>query len=555
MTSSENSPEDPGSPRLEALAAVLLAIASLVFVFDHDAWTPDEPRVVGLARSVAEGSWAVPRLNGVPFLEQPPLYYDAVAVAFRAFGFEVTVARAVSVLFGAATLGATFVLGRELAGRRVGALSALALGFSVAFWLNVHRIVVDPALAFFVVASAAASVRGLGAKPGPERTTCLILAYALASLAYLAKGVVGVGLAAFAFIATVIARREPRLLLGAHLWAAPLVFAAVTGPYHLALHGALGDQGLRELLVENGLGRALGTAREPSHIQPFYFYLVYIVPDLLPTVLPALAGVVAYARRRRALAASERIAYEMPLLWFALGFGALSLASSKREVYLLPVLPGAAVVAALWLDGLLAGRESAALGRGLAYLVGAFVVAGGVALPFAAVELDRPWLLGAGGLVAAALGIAGIVRARRDRLTDGLAALACGLVSLLVAAVLVVVPYVDAQKRLGPFLTRAGERIPPSRPVYVVFPDEAGLGSVPFYTGRAAVPLWGHDDLARRLGHESEAFVIAMEKADEPILYNSLADLAPEVVLEEVRPGSRTLRLLRFEAAAGKRRP
>ena len=86
--------------------AIVLALAFL-FVFDHDAWTPDEPRVIELARSIRATSWAVPTLNGTNFLEQPPLYYWSVAAGYRAFGTSVGVARAVSSLFGLLTLAAT----------------------------------------------------------------------------------------------------------------------------------------------------------------------------------------------------------------------------------------------------------------------------------------------------------------------------------------------------------------------------------------------------------------------------------------------------------------
>ncbi|HPS94083.1 MAG TPA: glycosyltransferase family 39 protein, partial [Deltaproteobacteria bacterium] len=65
---------------------VILSLAVL-FLFlipgiNHGLWRPDEPRVAGTCAEMARtGDYVVPYLNGEPFLEKPPLYYAAAAVA------------------------------------------------------------------------------------------------------------------------------------------------------------------------------------------------------------------------------------------------------------------------------------------------------------------------------------------------------------------------------------------------------------------------------------------------------------------------------------------
>jgi 4-amino-4-deoxy-L-arabinose transferase-like glycosyltransferase len=560
---------EPGSAaRLEAFVAAVLLVLAVIFVADHDAWTPDEPRVIGVARSAAEGSWAVPRLNGVPWLEQPPYHAWVVAGAWKAFGMRIWVARAVSVAAGLATLLATYLLGRELASRRTGALAALALGVSGLFWFTTHRIVVDPLLAFFVAGSALASVRGLSATSPRERLAGVALAYAFASLAYLTKGPVGVGLAGFAFLAVVLARREPRLLLRAHLWLAPIVFLAITGLYHYRLHEECGREGLETLLVENVLGRAIGAQ---SHPEPFWYYLEYFPLFLLPTTLFFLGGVVLYLRERRAKDERGRIAYEMPLVWLALGFVALSAVSSKRELYLVPIFPPAAIVAGLWLDAVLEGRDRSVLARGLPYaLAGALAVAG-VALP--ASVLLAPRYLGeplggaaltvsvAGGTVALALAFASFHALARAKVGAALGEVTVGAVVAIVAATVALVPAIDRKKELGPILTEIGRAVPGNRAIYVLNPDEVARGAIPFYTGRACLALpapvtsgdepanpleAGRRELAAHLGGERDVYVIAIEKRKEPVVYESVKPLGPVVVLES--EGARSVRLLHFTA-------
>ena len=50
----------------------------------NELWTPDEPRDAAIGRAMWEsGDWIVPRLNGEPFLEKPPLYWWAQSAAVR----------------------------------------------------------------------------------------------------------------------------------------------------------------------------------------------------------------------------------------------------------------------------------------------------------------------------------------------------------------------------------------------------------------------------------------------------------------------------------------
>src|SRR5208283_5768632 len=54
---------------------------------NHGVWTADEPRVAEIGREMAlSKNFAVPTLDQRPFLEEPPLYYAAIAAVFDAFG-------------------------------------------------------------------------------------------------------------------------------------------------------------------------------------------------------------------------------------------------------------------------------------------------------------------------------------------------------------------------------------------------------------------------------------------------------------------------------------
>src|SRR3989442_15493435 len=73
--------------RLLAVAAALATAALAVGIGRTDLWPPDETRVAEISREMrVERSWLVPRLNGTPFLEEPPLFYWFQAGAYRLAG-------------------------------------------------------------------------------------------------------------------------------------------------------------------------------------------------------------------------------------------------------------------------------------------------------------------------------------------------------------------------------------------------------------------------------------------------------------------------------------
>jgi 4-amino-4-deoxy-L-arabinose transferase-like glycosyltransferase len=237
----------------------------------------------------------------------------------------------------------------------------------------------------------------------------LLIALAV-PVAFLAKGVAGVGLALgppilYLLLAGARAGRgggrrrlaaNLRLLAPLALVGVPL-FAALVLPWALALLHAGGWAALRECLVGNTLGRLLATeaGRAYGHRQPFWYYLPAGAAALLPwtLALPAAlrggegggsapgghrgdterggregdaepgpagsaggsageahgaggpAGQAPFEAGRRLLVAS-----------FLLGMVLLSLAASKRSLYLVPLLPAIAVPIGLWLDRLGGGR-------------------------------------------------------------------------------------------------------------------------------------------------------------------------------------------------------
>jgi hypothetical protein len=75
-----------------------------------------------------------------------------------------------------------------------------------------------------------------------------------------------------------------------------------------------------------------------------------------------------------------------------------------------------------------------------------------------------------------------------QRLRAGPAALVCGIAGG--AIVLILAPMLlNDVKDMGPFVRRMGMQLPPGQPVCATGVDETLAAEIPFYTGRAVVPM------------------------------------------------------------------
>jgi 4-amino-4-deoxy-L-arabinose transferase-like glycosyltransferase len=605
---------------------------SFAGIGSHSLWTPDEPRDAAVGKAMwASGDLVVPRLNGRPFLEKPPLAWWAQAAGYQVLGVSDATARVTPALFGTLTLLVTFALGRRLGGARAGWLAAGALASTAEFGEDMGRAIVDPALVLMVTLAYAGFVvlvtpqprETQGGEPPARRAVLerrgagatLLIALAV-PLAFLAKGLVGIGLALappvlFLLLAAAGAARRERAAgregaagLG-HGWRdtarllAPLalvgvpVFAAIVLPWAVALLREGGWAAVRECLVGNTVGRLLSTAagRAYGHRQPFWYYLPAGAAALLPwtLALPAMlrgggkvqgdgSGSVSRclplgegpkssapaAPAPRPKGGSGRLTHDqvaaaggeppagvwdgragvehagnetgrrLLLAAFFIGLLLLSLAASKRALYLVPLLPAVAVPVGLWLDRLSLGSEDAPGSRWdrptallllalaallpVALWIGAWAAARGAFHGFPAAPLRAGLTSGrltAAGVVAAAgaaLLLLRFVRHLRAGTTPTGPWLVVPYLALALVYQTAVKAAVDPLKNLHD-LTAAIARLDPGPgPVAAYRPSETTAGIVNFDLDRTVLPLATPAELAAFLAsHPRGRLVLSLD--------------------------------------------
>jgi 4-amino-4-deoxy-L-arabinose transferase-like glycosyltransferase len=493
-------------------AAVLCALAAVVLLTGlgrPDLFNPDEPREAEIAREMlVTGDSVVPQLNGVPFLEKPPLFYWLVVPVFRlAGGPSEGAARLVPAICGLLTVLLTWWMARALIGETAAILAALVLLTALQFFWSARRCMIDMPLTLVVLVACAALYRGM-MTGGRGRPGWLILGYAACAVAVLFKGLVGAGIPALAALAWLAARRDARGLLRHGLVPGGVLALAPVALWVLRLHERLGPVAVREFVLVNNVLRFTGGAAK-GHDNPFWYYIPTLLGDFAPwsLVLP-LALVAALRAPARRTAAVRDLA-----LWVLVPLVALSIASTKRGIYLLPIYPPAAMLVAWWITGggtvatesARAGAGLAPAGRGRRAVLWVFF-AGLATLSVALLVVLRfvrpadaigPFM--AAGVMALPASLAW--QAARDG--DGRrlgTAVAAGLGVLEVIAIVVVAPAIintgTSARQAGSDIRRlsaAGDRVA----LYGI--KEGTLGQLLFYAGRTLPDLRTPEDLRRHL--------------------------------------------------------
>jgi len=494
--------------RLVVLAAALATVTLPAGIASTDLWPPNEPRVAEVAREMpGRDGWLIPELNGVPFLEEPPLFYWMQAAVYRAQGAPSTVAARVPAAV-AAGLG---VVVTTLLARSVGAsaaLAALVLASAPEWWWMARSATPDTANA---TATAAALLAFFHAWRRGS-VAMLALAVVAAAAAFWLKSFLGVGLAVATASAFVVVAGRGRLRWVAIACAA-VALAAAAVAWLAAIARAQGAGGVGFFVLTNHVERLIGGARA-GHVRPPWYYVWNLALDVLPWSV-ALPAALAAAWRRRADPATRFV-----LVWAAVMVVGLSLAATKTAHYLLSAYPAIAVLVAIWWTGrsenLLDRVTRALLGAVAVVLYPVAIVAFAALDPAAltaapstrervaavagAVLHTRPGALASAVAVVAGLGILFIVADRAGRRGAAAALLGVSATVVHLCFTRVVLPRFDAVVSARPFAEALGRAGDGGSALFAFgFDNREQLSPLLFYGRHALVEATSTRDLAAPL--------------------------------------------------------
>lgn len=201
------------------------------------------------------GDWVTARLDGVVYLEKPPLYYWPLAVSFKIFGVHDWAARIPIALASIALALLTAAFGMWAFGRRVGLYAGLCMATCIGLFLFTRILIPDVELTLLVALAMWAFLRALDEEEAHPRLWAFLLAASLGA-GLLTKGLValvfplGAGLVYLLLTKQLFVRRTWQRLrpfsgaLIALLIAAPWhILAAMRNPpiWYFSLHSGPGQ--------------------------------------------------------------------------------------------------------------------------------------------------------------------------------------------------------------------------------------------------------------------------------------------------------------------------
>lgn len=375
----------------------------------------DETRYVAVAWQMWQrDDFVLPWLAGAPYSHKPPLLFWLIHAGWAVFGVVEWWPRLISPLASLAAIGLVVRLARRLWPDDAGVPArAAVMLFASALWLLMSTAAMfDILLAVFVLLGVAGLWSAATAAPAARHRGWALVALAIGG-GLLTKGPV------------VLLHLLP-LMLSVRWWAPARVdtarwavglAAAIAAGAAIALAWAVpagmrGGEAYRDAIL---WGQTSGRLVEAfAHARPWWWYL----PVLPAVAFPWLFWPAAW-RAGRALAAGPRDAgVRLLVAWLGGTFVALSLISGKQSQYLLPLMPGVALLAARGL-----GRDPPRKGWGACPAVASMALVGVAVLgaPAWAGRVDAaPWLTGLPWWAAvAALAAALLALGERDAARPG----------------------------------------------------------------------------------------------------------------------------------------
>jgi 4-amino-4-deoxy-L-arabinose transferase len=322
---------------------LIVVIALSIHLGGFPLLDPDEGRNAEVGREMAAtNDYVMPRLDGLPYLDKPIVYFAAEAAAMEVLGPTEVAARLPAFLFTIAGAAFLWWFAKRVWGideAFIAAIVFLATPLAVAFS---RTVIFDAALALFITMATAFFY--LACEERARKWSAL--AWLAIGLGVITKGPVAIALPLLVAIPYAIWRKRFRALWS---WGGVALFVIAVAPWVWAVSRVIPDF-LHYVLVTETAQRLATKALKRTG--PPWYFIPYLLAGALPWSIVLLGSPRAIDRRDRSTI--------YLLLWIAIPFIFFSISQSKRPQYILPLMaPVALLVARIWQNARIGSRAAA----------------------------------------------------------------------------------------------------------------------------------------------------------------------------------------------------
>ena len=479
---------DPGRPgRAYTLLLLAFGLLYLALLGVRPLFNPDEGRYVDIpAEMLASGDYILPHLNGLAYLEKPPLHYWLSAGALAVFGHTEWAGRLVTAL--AALLGALTVLklGTRLYDPVRARFAAVMTGSMLLYVLMGQLTTLDMLLStWLTIAIAAFCLAQTDRRTNPtSNLQWMLVCWAAMGLATLTKGLIGIVIPGSILVLYTLLQRDWQTWRHLHLGKGLFLLAVLVVPWFVLVERVY-PGAFDFLIIREHFQRFL--TKMHDRYEPWWFFIEIIAAGTLPW-LPQIIR--AYWTGWRARVTHGQFDAER-VLWvtavFVVAF--FSISDSKLGPYVLPVLPVLALL----------GSQTDPAGERLLTWNGRLLCVLGIAALLAAASAGhhetrlmqswrigqlRPWMIAVGVLCVSG-GLATLWATRKARFHGAritVGATGFAVVMMLVTGAFTSIATIYSVK---PLLSRVGA-LDPKGTIYTVRDFDWTL---PFYVRHPVIPV------------------------------------------------------------------
>jgi 4-amino-4-deoxy-L-arabinose transferase-like glycosyltransferase len=514
----------------------LFAFTLLLFftgIGDRDLWAPVEPRYAEIVRIMfAKGEWVAPTINGDLYTDKPIFYFWLALIASKlAGGVSEWTVRLPAALGGIGFVWATYFTGRDFFSPKVGLIAGAVLATSVRVMWEARWAHVDMLFGFLFLLTIYFGARSLLGRGGKRE---ILWAYVFMGLAVLAKGLIGIVLPALSLAAFAIVRRDWRIIVDAKLQLGIPIFLLIAAPWFYLVNSATDGKWLADFIYIHHLQRY---TQGNGHRQPVYYYLTTLPVDFLPWTVFAVPAMVAYFPYR---GLTQR---PIPLffsLCFLVVFLFFSISDTKRDLYLLPLMPILALLIGNYIIDLSENRRyESALHQWLSQSFFSAAALFGLAVPLVAWLIHREifWISLPVALVLMIGGIVTVNFIRQRRPLKAVTAVAMLMASVVVGASIWILPYINHFKSPRPFSMQVKKIVPTTSPLYI-YADR--MNDFNFYTEREKIAVLSSPGEVEKAREQSAAGYLLIKERDLKLL----SELGRERVVARDSVGSEIWNLI-----------
>ena len=323
--------------------AVAWALSWFVLLDAHALFNPDEGRYAEIPREMlASGSWLVPRLNGLVYIEKPPLQYWATAASFAVFGATEWAARLYTGVCGLLTVLVAWFTADRLWGRSTAWRAGLMTASSLLVVLVSHHLTLDMSLTFFLTTMVASFCLAQHYRDEPSRARrWMWCAWVAAALAVLTKGIVALVLPGLTLVLYSLLQGDRTVWRRLSPVSGVVLLLLIAAPWFVLMQREV-PQFFDFFFVREHFQRFL--TRISDRYEPWWFFIPILVVGCLPWLLPA--GRAVLFGWRTSPARGQFNARRFLWVWVVVTLCFFSASDSKLVPYILPLFPPLALLMA-----------------------------------------------------------------------------------------------------------------------------------------------------------------------------------------------------------------